>query len=226
MGHFISDKHTKRKIYYACETLFYSKGYHNTHIEDIVNLAQITREAYDNFFSGKLEPAVMIYFALAKNNARIAALFGNSIDRLTGICLDLQAFWHLFFRDENIRRFSMELSAENIWRIKDTHPLYEECAALSVRRFSEREIEWNKLANVGIARQLNQDAYRIARDSKETSEFYIRAVFKLYEIDSALTNHIISRSQELFERCELSNDGFRTTFRMKQQPIKSNSHEL
>lgn len=215
MGHLKPDTHKKRTILYACETLFYEQGYHKTTMNNILRAAAIDRQEYDSFFSGKMEPALLIYQSLAKSNARIAALFGNSIDRLTGSCLDLKAFWHLFFADDHIRRFSSELTQQNIWKASDTHPLHEECAVISPVRFSERELSWIKIANIAIAKQLNLDAFALARNSNEVSDFYIRTIFKLFEIDSSITEHFILKSQELFEQCLISNNGFHTTFRMR-----------
>lgn len=217
MAQYKSGIRTKRSIYYACEKLFYEQGYEATKISDINELSQTNKSSFYHHYTNKLELGVQVYFTFARSNARVTSLFGNTIDRITGICLDLKTFWYLFYKDEKIRRFAIDLSNENVLKIKENESIYNACLQLTKKEISEYEMKFIRTAHLGLTKQLNQDAYTITRSYEDISDFYLRTLFHFFAIDEETIDQVLAKTKECFSKCIITNEGFHVTCRLKSE---------
>ena len=110
---------TKNNIYFSSEKLFYENGYANTSVTNITDYAKANRGSFYHHYKNKLELGVKVYTNFANRNAKIQELFGDGISEPIRVLLSLKTYWYLFYRDEKIRRFAIDLANENILQIKD-----------------------------------------------------------------------------------------------------------
>ncbi|MFZ7134308.1 MAG: TetR/AcrR family transcriptional regulator [Eubacteriales bacterium] len=217
MAQYQSGRRTKKNIYYASEKLFYEKGYENTTITNITDYANANRGSFYHHYENKMQLGVQVYSNFAYRNSRITSLFGNTIDRGIGVCLSVKTFWYLFFHDENIRRFSIDLSNENILQIKEDPFIYNACLQLTKKKFTAKQMKFISITNIGLSRQLNIDAYTHTDeyDYNDVSDYYMSTMFRLFDIRQDTIKHILLKSKELFLRCDVTNEGFYITCRLK-----------
>ena len=208
---------TKLNIYYACEKLFYEKGYTDTTILDINNLANSTNSSFYHHYQNKLELGTLIYSAFGRRNTRTADLFGNRIDPIQKFCLSLKTFWYLFFVDENIRKFAKELNNKEAIHLKEHKNTLDLCRQFSQNEISDNEMELIKTANLGLSLQLLSDIYnKVDRFNYiEVSDYYLKTLFRLFYIDADTINDILTKTKELFSKCIITNEGFYVTCHLK-----------
>ncbi|MFZ7121912.1 MAG: TetR/AcrR family transcriptional regulator [Eubacteriaceae bacterium] len=208
---------TKQKIFNVGKQLFYEKGYANTKISDICKKLEITKGAFYHYYSNKLELGAKVYFYFASNNEKIIDLFHGQIDGIIAQCLETKLFWYLFFHDENIRRFSTDTSKENIIEMRDHSFILNLYSRLN-KSPAEMELDYISIANIGIIRQITVDLYAHIDQYNydEISDYYLKTLFKLLEMDVPYIENILLRTKNLFLQCSIANDYFDVTCQLKQ----------
>lgn len=212
---------TKRNIYLASEKLFYENGYKNTTITNITDYANANRGSFYHHYQNKLQLGIQTHSNFESRNSRIKSLFGsiidNAIDNAIGVCLNVKTFWYLFFHDEKIRRFSVELAHESVLQINKNTFFYNVCIQLSKKQFTDKQMDFISITNIGLGRQLNIDIYSHTNEYTygEVSDYYMSTMFRLFDIDQDIIEHILLRSKELFSKCIVTNEGFYVTYRLK-----------
>lgn len=217
MAQYESGIKTKQNIYDASEKLFYEKGYENTTITNITDYANANRGSFYHHYENKLQLGVQVYSDFANRNSSITGVFGDTIDNAIGVCLSVKTFWYLFYADENIRRFSIDLANENILQINEDPFIYNVCLQLSKKQFSNKQMKFISITNIGLSRQLNIDAYSHTDkyDYNDASDYYMSTMFRLFDIEQNTIEHILSKSKDLFSKCVVQNDGFYVHFQLK-----------
>lgn len=210
MGQYQAGIKTKRNIFYASEKLFYQKGYSDTTITNITDLAKSNRGSFYHHYENKLQLGVLVHSNFASRNTRITSFFGNTIDDATGVCLSVKTFWYLFFLDEKIRRFATELANENVLQIKEDPFIFNACQKLSRKKFSPKQMKFISITNIGLSRQLNIDAFTHSDeyDYNDVSDYYMSTLFRLFDIEQETIERILLKSNQLFSKCLISNQGF------------------
>lgn len=208
---------TKKNIYLASEKLFYEKGYDNTTITNITDYANANRGSFYHHYKNKLELGTQVYWDFAKTNSRIGNLFNESIETPIGVTLSVKTFWYLFYMDKNIRRFSVDLANENILQAREDPFVYNMCLQLTEKEFTDKEMKFISITNIGLVRQLTIDAFfhTDKYDYHEISDYYMSTVFRLFDIDEGIVENVLVKSRELFSQCNIHNDGFNVSFGLK-----------
>lgn len=99
----------------VCKPLFYSKGYKKTTYEDICEAADIPAGSITYHFSGKREIAAVIHAQYEmQNKDYVEKICGDKYDKTTLMVIENYHMWDKTFKDEHIRRFLLDISAEKI----------------------------------------------------------------------------------------------------------------
>ncbi|MDR2519916.1 MAG: TetR/AcrR family transcriptional regulator [Eubacteriaceae bacterium] len=215
MAKYKSGIQTKHHIYEAAELLFYEKGYQTTSIADINELSQTNKSSFYHHYESKLQIGTEIYGNFSRNNTTTATLFASSIDNITGVCMDLKTFWYLFYADEKIRRFSIDLAADNVLKIADKSYIFDVCFDLSEKGYSEYEKNIIKMASVGLTKQFNLDAYTVSDNFDDVSDYFFRFLLRLFDIERHAIEKILEYTKSLLQLCVIANEGFVVKSRLK-----------
>lgn len=207
---------TKNNIYFSSEKLFYENGYANTSVTNITDYAKANRGSFYHHYKNKLELGVKVYTNFANRNAKIQELFGDGISEPIRVLLSLKTYWYLFYSDEKIRRFAIDLANENILQIKEDPFVIDACLRLSNKKISEKRLHFISITNIGLSRQLNIDAYsnKNTYNYNDVSDYYMSTMMRLFDIESVTIDSIIAESRRLFSRCTIINNGFYVTFQL------------
>lgn len=217
MAQYQSGIATKRNIYQSSEQLFYEKGYADTTVTNITDYAQANRGSFYHHYDNKLQLGALVHSNFARRNAKIANLFDGKVEEATRVFLGVRAYWHLFYHDEKLRHFFKDLFIENILQIKENHFIFNVCLKLAPRELSLKQKKFISITNIGLSRQLNIDAssHLDDYDDGDITDFYISTIFRLFDIDPKMTEQVIISVNELFSQCQVTNDGFHPSFKLR-----------
>ncbi|MCL1802504.1 MAG: TetR/AcrR family transcriptional regulator [Eubacteriaceae bacterium] len=199
---------TKQHIYNAAEKLFYEKGYTSTSIAEINVQSQTNKSSFYHHYHNKLELGTEIFANFSRSNTSTAALFASSIDNITGVALDLKTFWYLFYFDENVRRFAIELAADNVLKITDKSYIFDVCFDLSENVYTPYEKNIIIMAAVGLTKQFNQDAFSVSDSYDDVSDYFFRFLLRLFDINRTSIERILDNAKALLALCQIRNKGF------------------
>lgn len=109
----------KREIIHAAETLFLTKGYSNTSIQDILDETKISKGTFYHYFSSKKDLVPLIYenFASQIRDERDNILVGEDKKDLAIFCKQLEVFFSMRSK-KNLHKLYGELSSNQEVDIK------------------------------------------------------------------------------------------------------------
>ncbi|MFZ7121913.1 MAG: helix-turn-helix domain-containing protein [Eubacteriaceae bacterium] len=208
-----SGNRTKHKIFYSSERLFYENGYENTTVDKINKSTVTTKSSFYLHYQNKLELGMLVNNSLMRSISMISSLFGSGIDEVISFCLEIETFWYVFFQDENIKRFIIDLSNEDIIKLSNNKNIFNICLKASDKNFSNNEFKYLKMAIKGIGKQMIMDSYaKLDKYTYEcTSNMYLIFLFKLFDFDTDKIDQILTETNHLFSKCLITNNRFYVT---------------
>jgi AcrR family transcriptional regulator len=206
---------TKLNILRVAEELFYENGFLATSVNEINERSNTAKSSFYHHFSNKNQLGNEIYDKFVKNNTRVSKMFESEPDQITAACLDYRTYWKLFYEDEKVRRFLVDISSENVLEVGVDAYIYYLASRESERDFSDLDIRFIRTANTGIIKQLTLDAYQISDNYDEISDYYERFLFQLFYIDKYHVELSILKSKEMMNLCTIDNEGFNVLCALK-----------
>jgi len=199
---------TKQIIYDAACELFYSQGYKNTTVAEIIELSQTNKGSFYHHFEGKAHLGYNIYQNMHNAiNASLRELFPSAqvIERLF---LEECIFWRLFFGQENIRRFIAELFETSYIDIKAEY--FEAILDLSAVDLSIRDLLMIQGVELSLRCWFTSYVNNIVERLKEPElvHFYLRYWLSLYQIPKDVVDSHVEEAYQSMQDLSINNDVF------------------
>lgn len=204
---------TKQTIFLASKKLFYEKGYTGTKVTDILNEAEAKISSFYHHYTDKSELGLYVYLGWGECNRKISTLFIGRADKLMRLCIEFRVYWRMFFRDEHLRRFAVELTQNRLTHQEDYTIVYDMLKKVSNVSLSEKELKLISVTRAGMNDMLMYHAYQNIEEftSNEISDYSTRALFTMFRIPEEKIDEILKKSKALFDELILENNGFDIT---------------